>query len=318
MDGVTPCGRTFDKAPTAATTYRRAVNMMVTRATAAGERRPVADPTAAAAALDMLTGLVACGGVLVLSGAGISTESGIPDYRGPSSTARRASPMTFQTFTGDPVARRRYWARSHLGWSLISDARPNVGHRAVAALQDRGLLTGVVTQNVDGLHQAAGARDVTDLHGRLDRVRCLDCGRRSDRAELHDRLTAANAGWHAVAAGVNPDGDVDLPDSALDGFRPVDCGHCAGVLKPDVVYFGETVPPERVAHTYDLLGGSTALLVLGSSLTVMSGHRFVLQAARDGRPVAIVNRGATRGDRYAAATVDAPLGEVLPALVARL
>jgi NAD-dependent SIR2 family protein deacetylase len=288
---------------------------MVTRATAAGERRPATDPAAAAAALETLTGLVARGGVLVLTGAGISTESGIPDYRGPSSTARRASPMTYQTFTTDPVARRRYWARSHLGWGLIAGARPNAGHRAVADLQAAGLLTGVVTQNVDGLHQAAGARDVTDLHGRLDRVRCLDCDRLSDRGELHRRLTVANRGWHAVAGGVNPDGDVDLPDSALDGFRTVDCTACGGVLKPDVVYFGETVPPDRVAHCYDLLARSATLLVLGSSLTVMSGHRFVLRAARDGQQVAIVNQGATRGDRYAAVTVDAPLGQVLPTLV---
>ena len=291
---------------------------MVTRATAAGEQRPAPDPAAAAAALDALVGLVARGGVLVLSGAGISTESGIPDYRGPSGTARRASPMTYQTFTGDPVARRRYWARSHLGWGLIAGARPNAGHRAVADLQAAGLLTGVVTQNVDGLHQAAGARDVTDLHGRLDRVRCLDCGRLSDRGELHHRLTAANRGWHAVAGGVNPDGDVDLPDEALDGFRLVDCTGCGGVLKPDVVFFGETVPPDRVAACYALLERSAGLLVLGSSLTVMSGHRFVLRAAKLGRPVAIVNQGVTRGDRYAAVTVDAPLGTVLPELAARL
>jgi NAD-dependent SIR2 family protein deacetylase len=291
---------------------------MVARATAVGESRIALPAERAAAALDTLTDLVTAGDVLVLTGAGISTESGIPDYRGPSSASRRASPMTFQTFTGDPVARRRYWARSHLGWQLVGRAAPNRGHRAVAALQDAGLLTGVVTQNVDGLHQAAGARDVTDLHGRLDRVRCLDCGRLSGRDELHARLAEANASWHAVAAGVNPDGDVDLADSALDGFRTVECTDCAGVLKPDVVFFGETVPPERVARCYELLAGSRSLLVLGSSLTVMSGHRFVLRAARDGRAVGIINQGATRGDRYAAVTVDAPLGAVLPAVVARI
>jgi NAD-dependent SIR2 family protein deacetylase len=291
---------------------------MVARATALGEVRAVPPAEQAAEALDILAELIAAGEVLVLTGAGISTESGIPDYRGPSSAARRASPMTFQTFTGDPVARRRYWARSHLGWQLIGAARPNRGHRAVAVLQQHGLLTGVVTQNVDGLHQDAGARDVTDLHGRLDRVRCLDCGRLSDRAELHARLAAANEDWQAVALGVNPDGDVDLPDSALDGFRVVDCLACAGVLKPDVVFFGETVPPERVARCYHRLGRSRSLLVLGSSLTVMSGHRFVLRAARGGQPVAIVNQGATRGDRYAAVTVDAPLGIVLPGLAARI
>ena len=318
MDGVTPVdSRSTNGRVRARRRTVIRVDTMVARATAAGQVRPPAPPEDVAAALDALTGLVAGGGVLVLSGAGISTESGIPDYRGPSSTARTASPMTYQTFTGDPVARRRYWARSHLGWRTIGTARPNDGHRAVAALQRHDLLTGVVTQNVDGLHQAAGAVDVTDLHGRLDRVRCLDCGRLSDRAELEARLTAANESWHAVATGINPDGDVDLPDSALDGFRLVGCTACHGVLKPDVVFFGETVPPERVAHCYQLLQDSRALLVLGSSLTVMSGHRFVIRAARDGCPVAIVNQGATRGDRYAAVTVDAPLGQVLPALVAR-
>jgi NAD-dependent SIR2 family protein deacetylase len=290
---------------------------MVARATAAGVSRVALPAERAAKALDTLTDLVAEGGVLVLSGAGISTESGIPDYRGPSSAARRPNPMTYQTFTGDPAARRRYWARSHLGWQLVGGAAPNRGHRAVAALQDADLLAGVVTQNVDGLHQAAGAREVTDLHGRLDRVRCLDCGRLSGRDELHARLAAAND-WHATAAGINPDGDVDLSDTALDGFRTVDCDDCAGVLKPDVVFFGETVPPQRVARCYELLTGSRSLLVLGSSLTVMSGHRFVLRAARDGQPVAIVNQGATRGDRYAAVTVDAPLGTILPAVAARV
>jgi NAD-dependent SIR2 family protein deacetylase len=275
-------------------------------------------PAATRTSLDALADLVADGDVVVLSGAGLSTDSGIPDYRGATGSLRRHTPMTYQTFTRDPRGRHRYWARSFVGWRQMRDARPNEGHRAVAALQGAGLLGGLITQNVDGLHQAAGARDVTDLHGRLDRVRCLDCGRLSDRAELHERLTEANRDWHAVAAGVNPDGDVDLPDSALDGFRTVDCTACAGVLKPDVVYFGETVPPERVAHCYELLRCSRSLLVLGSSLTVMSGHRFVLRAARDGRRVAIVNQGATRGDRYAAVTVDAPLGQVLPALVARV
>jgi NAD-dependent SIR2 family protein deacetylase len=318
VDGVTPVDSRSTKGRDRAS--RRTVfcvDTMVARATAAGQVRPAAPPEDVAAALDALTELVAGGGVLVLSGAGISTESGIPDYRGPSSAARTASPMTYQTFTGDPVARHRYWARSHLGWRTIGTARPNDGHRAVAALQRYGLLTGVITQNVDGLHQAAGAAAVTDLHGRLDRVRCLDCGRLSDRAELEARLTAANESWHAVATAINPDGDVDLPDSALDGFTLVGCTACDGVLKPDVVFFGETVPPERVAHCYQLLSDSRALLVLGSSLTVMSGHRFVIRAARDGRPVAIVNQGATRGDRYAAVTVDGPLGRVLPALVAR-
>lgn len=288
------------------------------RATAtAAPPRPAADPAATAAACAALAELVAAGGVVVLSGAGLSTESGIPDYRGPTGASRRAAPMTYQAFTGDPLARRRYWARSHLGWRLVARARPNAGHHAVARLRERGLVTGIVTQNVDGLHQAAGARPVVDLHGRLDRVLCLDCGRRSPREELDHRLSEANAGWQAEVTAVNPDGDVDLPDAPLDGFRTVDCTACGGVLKPDVVFFGENVPAERVRHCHGLVERARSLLVLGSSLTVMSGHRFVLLAAKHGIPVAIVNQGATRGDPYAAVVVDAPLGRVLPALAAR-
>src|SRR5215217_6584681 len=237
---------------------------------------PTAQPRADVLSLDLLADLVADGDVVVLSGAGLSTDSGIPDYRGPSGSLRTHTPMTYQAFVRDPVARHRYWARSYVGWPRIGRARPNAGHAAVADLQRAGLLSGIITQNVDGLHQAAGAAGVIDLHGRLDRVRCLDCGRLSGRAELDSRLRAANADWRAVAAGVNPDGDVELPDSALDGFRTVECTACSGVLKPDVVFFGETVPPGRVQRCYDLLAGSRALLVLGSSLTVMSGYRFVL------------------------------------------
>src|SRR3954468_23247442 len=162
--------------------------------------------------LDVLADLIGDGGVVVLSGAGISTESGIPDYRGPSGTAGRATPMSVQTFTGSREARQRYWARSHLGWGLIQRAQPNDGHHAVAALQDRGLLAGVVTQNVDGLHSAAGARDVLELHGNLERVVCLDCGDVSARSELDGRLRAANLGWRATASAINPDGDVELAD----------------------------------------------------------------------------------------------------------
>ena len=267
--------------------------------------------------LEELTRLVAQGGVVVLSGAGLSTESGIPDYRGPTGAARPSTPMTYQVFTGDPVARRRYWARSHLGWRLMATARPNAGHRAVAQLQARGLLRGVVTQNVDGLHTAGGARDVIELHGGLDRVVCLDCGRSSSRSELDQRLRAANLTWQAHVRAVHPDGDVELDDAELDGFRTVDCAVCGGVLKPDVVFFGETVPLERVQRCFALVEGARSLLVLGSSLTVMSGYRFVLRAAKLSLPVAIVNQGATRGDRHAALLVDAPLGEVLPELVRR-
>ena len=271
-------------------------------------------------ALTALAELVAAGGIVVLSGAGLSTESGIPDYRGPSGAAqRRHAPMTYQTFTGDPVARHRYWARSHLGWRQIADARPNDGHRAVAALQGRGVLAGLITQNVDGLHQAAGAREVVELHGGLDRVVCLACGDVVARAEIDARLRAANPDFRAEVLAVNPDGDVDLADDALDRFRMVGCEICReGVLKPDVVFFGETVPRDRVDTCFALVDDASALVVLGSSLTVMSGYRFVLHAAKRGIPVAIVNQGPTRGDGHATVRVDAPLGTTLTALAERL
>jgi NAD-dependent SIR2 family protein deacetylase len=269
--------------------------------------------------IDALAGLLAAGGVVVLSGAGLSTESGIPDYRGPSGVARRHTPMTWQTFTGDPSARRRYWARSHLGWRTIARAAPNGGHRAVARLQRAGLVDAVITQNVDGLHTAAGSTPVVELHGSLDAVVCLDCGARTSREELDGRLRRANPGFDAAVAAVNPDGDVDLADAEVARFRPVDCGSCGvGMLKPDVVFFGEAVPAARVARCFDLVRGARSLLVLGSSLTVLSGRRFVVDAARRGIPVAVVNQGPTRGDGYAAVRVDAPLGVVLPALADRL
>ena len=270
------------------------------------------------AALDRLVDLVGDGDVVVLSGAGLSTESGIPDYRGPSGAARRATPMTFQEFTRSQEGRRRYWARSHLGWRVIARAQPNPGHRAVAELERQGLLAGTITQNVDGLHTAAGARDVVELHGNLDRVVCLSCGRTTPREELDGRLRAVNRAWGAKALAVNPDGDVELRDEDLVGFRIVDCTACGGLLKPDVVFFGETVPADRVARCFSLVDAAGALLVLGSSLTVMSGYRFVLHAAKLGVPVAIVNAGVTRGDEKASLRVDAPLGEVLPRLLERL
>jgi len=251
--------------------------------------------------------------ITVLTGAGISTESGIPDYRGETGRRRVASPMTYQEFTGSETSRQRYWARSHLGWRSLADAQPNAGHRAVADLQRSGLLSGIVTQNVDGLHQAAGATEVLDLHGTLDRVVCLGCGALSRRTALEVRLTEANPGWDRAELPLRPDGDVDLDETA--GFVVVDCLGCGGVLKPDVVFFGETVPRDRVERAFALVAGSRALLVLGSSLTVMSGYRFVLRAKKLGLPGAIVNQGPTRGDAQADVRVDAPLGEVLPLLL---
>ena len=250
----------------------------------------------------------------MLSGAGLSTESGIPDYRGPTGLARRAEPMTYQAFTGAPAARQRYWARSHLGWRHIARAAPNQGHHAVAVLQRRSLLDGIITQNVDGLHQQAGAQDVIELHGSLSRVICLGCGERTPRTELDRRLIAANPAWDAQARQVNPDGDAVLDDGATDDFQVVDCLRCAGALKPDVIFFGENVPPGRVADCYALVGAARLLLVLGSSLTVMSGYRFVRHAAKLGIPVVIINQGATRGDAQATLILDAPLGPTLTAV----
>jgi NAD-dependent SIR2 family protein deacetylase len=264
----------------------------------------------------ILIEILRSGGAVVLSGAGLSTESGIPDYRGPSGRARSAEPMTYQTFTGSTAARQRYWARSHLGWRHITGASPNAGHHAVAALERHGLVRGVITQNVDGLHQAACSRQVTELHGSLHRVVCLSCWERSPRLGLDDRLRAANPSWHERAAAVNPDGDVALEDTA--GFVVVDCEGCGGVLKPDVVFFGENVPKDRVATCYDLVSSAAALVVLGSSLTVMSGFRYVRHAASQGTPVVIVNQGATRGDSLAVATLDAPLGATLSAVAREL
>ena len=287
--------------------------LAVTRIPPGPEASPEADPG------QVLAGLIAAGNVVILSGAGLSTESGIPDYRGPTGLTRRGQPMTYQDFTATAAARQRYWARSHTGWQAIARATPNAGHRAVAELEHRGRLAGIITQNVDGLHQAAGASNVIELHGSLDRVRCLGCAGRTSRAQLHQRLAVANPGWAdaVTVTQVNPDGDVVLPEEQVAGFRVVDCTGCGGLLMPDVVFFGENVPRPRVDQCTALIAGSAALVVLGSSLTVMSGFRFVRQAAKAGIPVVIVNQGATRGDALALATVDAPLGQTLTDLVLR-
>lgn len=255
----------------------------------------------------------------MLSGAGISTESGIPDYRGETGSLRTHTPMTYGDFVGSGSGRQRYWARSHLGWRTIARADPNSGHRAVAALQARGFVDGVITQNVDGLHGAAGARDVIELHGNLDRVICLDCRRTTPREELDRRLKAANPVFEGVATRINPDGDVELPDEVVEDFHLVDCTNCGSpLLKPDVVFFGENVPKPRVERCYSLIDAARSVLVLGSSLTVMSGFRFVRYAAKAGKPVLIINQGITRGDPYAAVRVNLPLGQALTDLAAAL
>ena len=267
------------------------------------------------AGLEQIGLLLAGRDVAVLSGAGLSTESGIPDYRGVTGSLRRYTPMTYQDFVADEENRRRYWARSHVGWRTIARAEPNAGHRAVAALRASGHVSAVITQNVDGLHRAAGTADAVELHGGLDRVVCLQCGHTSAREELDRRLHAAN-GPLREAAGLpaNPDGDAELPQELVDAFRIAPCLRCGGILKPDVVFFGESVPKPRVQRCYELVDAAGALLVLGSSLTVMSGLRFVRHAARTGKPVAIVNQGATRGDPYATVTAHVPLGPALTAL----
>lgn len=268
--------------------------------------------------LEPVAEALSASGVLVLSGAGISTESGIPDYRGEGGSLSRHTPMTYQDFTGGAQARRRYWARSHLGWRTFGRARPNAGHRAVAAFGRHGRLSGVITQNVDSLHRTAGSEDVVELHGSLDRVVCLSCGAFSPRRELARRLEDANAGFSPVAAGINPDGDADLTDEQVGDFHVVPCTVCGGILKPDVVFFGESVPPQRVERCRALVREASSLLVLGSSLTVMSGLRFVRQAAEAGKPVLIVNQDPTRGDSHAVTRVALPLGAALTAVAGRL
>jgi NAD-dependent SIR2 family protein deacetylase len=244
---------------------------------------------------------------LVLTGAGVSTDSGIPDYRGPGSPAR--TPMTYQQFVAGPDSLQRYWARAHLGWSRMGGAEPNATHHRLVELESEGRLSGLITQNVDGLHRLAGHRDLVELHGRVDRVVCLDCGDRTSRSRLQRRLSELNPGWTSQSVEVAPDGDAIL--EATEAFRVAACERCGGRLKPDVVFFGENVRPETVQHCYRLTDEAEALVVLGSSLQVMSGLRFVRRAHKNGTPVVIVNHGVTRGDDLADARVDAGCAETL-------
>lgn len=257
--------------------------------------------------------------VAVLTGAGLSTDSGIPDYRGPDSPP--SNPMTIRQFTSDPAFRQRYWARNHVGWRHMDDTMPNAGHRALADLEQCGVVTGVITQNVDLLHTKAGSRKVINLHGTYARVACLSCGYTMSRAALADQLEALNPGFieRAEAVGgiaVAPDADAMVADTA--SFRYVDCPSCAGMLKPDIVYFGENVPKATVAQAVSLVEQAEALLVAGSSLTVFSGYRFVRHAVSVGIPVAIVNRGPTRGDALASVKVDGGCSELLTLLAGEL
>jgi NAD-dependent SIR2 family protein deacetylase len=268
--------------------------------------------------IERLAHLAASGGVVTLSGAGVSTDSGIPDYRGPTGAIRRTAPMTYREFVTDPLARQRYWARSQVGWRHVQRARPNVSHTAVAALERSGWAAGLITQNVDGLHHAAGSRKVVELHGNLARTVCLGCGDRRSRREMAERLTEANPDFDQRPTAVAPDGDADLDVEAERDFAVVGCSRCGDVLKPDVVFFGESVPHDRVARSYAMVDAARLLLVVGSSLTVMSGYRFVIHARKCGIPVAIVNRGPTRGDADAVVRIDAGLADVLPGVVDHL
>ncbi len=252
--------------------------------------------------------------VVVLSGAGCSTESGIPDYRGEGSPRRKRSPIQYGEFVRSAEARRRYWARSAVGWPRMSEARPNPGHGALARLEDGGVVRGVITQNVDGLHQAAGSARVLELHGSLAGVCCLGCGEVEPRPALQERLLALNPGWGDRSAEMAPDGDAELPARAVAEFRVPVCLCCGGVLKPDVVFFGESVPRERVERAWELFREGEALLVVGSSLAVYSGRRFTQRAEKEGIPVAVVNLGPTRADEVARVRVPGRSGEVLPRL----
>ncbi|NUO76992.1 MAG: NAD-dependent protein deacetylase [Lysobacter sp.] len=272
------------------------------------------DPLAAADALR--DWLASHRRVFVLTGAGISTASGIPHYRGEDGQWQRKPPVTYQAFVGEAATRARYWARSFVGWPWFARALPNAGHAALSRWQARGGLSRLLTQNVDGLHQRAGSTEVIDLHGRLDEAVCLDCGARRSRAALQEELAANNPDWTALSARSAPDGDADLEDVRFEDFVPPRCEVCAGLLKPDVVFFGENVPRARVAAAHEALQASDAMLVVGSSLMVYSGYRFARAAREAGLPLALLNRGVTRADDIAtlkleadcAATLEAALG----------
>ncbi len=250
----------------------------------------------------------------VLTGAGISTSSGIPDYRDAQGEWKRARPVEFRPFMTSPAVRQRYWSRSTVGWPIVAQAHPTIAHRTLAQLEANGVVQLLITQNVDGLHTAAGSRNVIDLHGRISLVRCTQCGHSLPRAELQTRLTAENPGWADIQAPAAPDGDVDLETRDFSEFVVPDCPECGGILKPDVVFFGENVPPDRVTRGFEGVANADALLVVGSSLMVYSGFRFAEAAANAGKPIAAVNLGRTRADHLFALSINAPADDVLGAL----
>lgn len=247
----------------------------------------------------------------VLTGAGVSTRSGIPDYRDEQGAWKRARPVEFRPFMTDAKVRQHYWSRSTIGWPIISRATPNDAHRALARLEDMGCVSQLITQNVDGLHSAAGSRNVIDLHGRIDAVRCMRCDHTLPRAELQQQLLAGNPTWAQIEGRVAPDGDFDIEARDFSGFAVPDCPECGGILKPDVVFFGETVPRERVDRAFESVAKADALLIVGSSLMVYSGFRFAEAAAASGKPIAAVNLGRTRADHLISLKICRPCEEVL-------
>jgi NAD-dependent SIR2 family protein deacetylase len=261
--------------------------------------------------LEPLLALLSGRRFVALTGAGCSTESGIPDYRGEGRAGPR-NPIQHDAFLRRADVRRRYWARAAIGWARFSGAAPNAAHRALAALEERGPLAGVITQNVDRLHHRAGSRRVVELHGALADVLCLSCGAREERASVQSRLLEANPGWLERAAEARPDGDAELDAETVAAFRVVGCRACGGDLKPDVVFFGGTVPEPTLAAAWELFDAAEVLLVVGSSLTVYSGFRFVRRARERGLPVAVVNLGPTRADEMVQAKVSARAAEILP------
>ena len=268
--------------------------------------------------IDQLRALVQGKSVIVLTGAGLSTESGIPDYRSPEALAKPRRPIHGPDFVRSEAVRRRYWARSALGWERIRSAEPNDGHRALAALERSGVVVHVITQNVDRLHRKGGSRNVTELHGALAEVRCLACGALEDRDALQERMLLLNPGWTSRDAPTAPDGDADLPADRVERFLVPACARCGGVLKPCVVFFGDNVPRPIVDEAFAAMDAANLLLVVGSSLAVYSGYRFLRRAIERGTPVAIVNRGPVRGEEHAALKIEASTGATLDALAKAL
>lgn len=275
-------------------------------------------PLAADVGVDALASLLRGRRIVALTGAGCSTESGIPDYRGPETRTRVRNPIQHREFLHKPEVRARYWARSLLGWPRFSSARPNAAHDALARMERDGHVVGLITQNVDRLHHAAGSMRVIELHGALERVRCLDCGALEHRASVQARMLALNPDFTHTVEELRPDGDAELPVEAVRDFQVPPCVRCRGTLKPDVVFFGDNVAAPVVQDAFSLLEEGDALLVVGTSLTVYSGFRFVTRASDRHLPIGILNIGESRGDSLADVRVEAHAGAVLPLLAERL